>query len=133
MEIISESHIEKGVDYYLSFEWRQRPGSGFSFPCDEEGSIDWDRYDTPQKAAARTNLNGCLCGEYDVVFCGMETREWSYKVPRVGRCSCGEEVELSRFTNTCYKCDTDYNSAGQQLAPREQWGYETGEHWTDCI
>ena len=46
--------------------------------------------------------------------------------PRIGLCSCGCKVELDRFTNTC-SCGRDYNSAGQELAPREQWGEETGE------
>jgi len=51
---------------------------------------------------------------------------------RIGECECGEHVYLTRFTNTCYDCATDYNMSGQRLAPREQWGYETGEHWTEC-
>jgi hypothetical protein len=41
-------------------------------------------------------------------------------------CSCGDTVLCSGFTNTCY-CGADYNWAGQRLAPRAQWGYETGE------
>lgn len=50
---------------------------------------------------------------------------------KIVKCSCGEEVECRNFTNTC-ECGKDYNFAGQLLAPREQWGWETGEHWTDC-
>ena len=53
--------------------------------------------------------------------------------PAVGLCPCGQEVELGGFTNTCDNCGTDYNWAGQALAPRECWGEETGEHWTDLI
>jgi hypothetical protein len=44
---------------------------------------------------------------------------------------CGDEIELSDFTNTCEHCGSDYNWAGQRLAPREHWGEETGEHWLD--
>jgi hypothetical protein len=47
------------------------------------------------------------------------------------RCSCGTEVLCATFTNTCSNCGTDYNTSGQALAPREQWGEETGEHWSD--
>ena len=47
-------------------------------------------------------------------------------------CVCGETVECSAFTNTC-ECGRDYNWSGQLLAPRSQWGEETGEHWSDCI
>jgi len=52
--------------------------------------------------------------------------------PAVGRCSCGREVFLEFFTNSC-ECGLEYNSSGQQLASREQWGEETGEHPLDCV
>jgi hypothetical protein len=45
---------------------------------------------------------------------------------------CGRWLECPDFTNTCPRCGTDYNFAGQALAPRECWGEETGEHWTAC-
>lgn len=46
---------------------------------------------------------------------------------------CGEWIECRAFTNTCSVCGADFNMSGQRLAPRSQWGEETGEHWTDCI
>jgi len=46
---------------------------------------------------------------------------------------CGRWLRCDRFTNTCDTCNADYNMSGQRLAPREQWGEETGEHWTECI
>ncbi len=52
-------------------------------------------------------------------------------IPAIGKCSCGEEVILSGFTNTC-ECGIDYDINGHRLAPRSQWGEETGEHWSDC-
>lgn len=52
--------------------------------------------------------------------------------PAIGKCACGREVELWGFTNTC-ACGADYNSAGQRLAPREQWGEETGETAADIL
>ena len=128
MKIIQEPYEEEGVDYTLDFDYRGTVNHGFTFECDEDGTVDIDA----MNPAARENFNRCLCGEVDVVCRGVVKREWTYRHPRVGRCSCGEEVELSRFTNTCYGCGADYNSAGQLLAPREQWGYETGEHWSDC-
>lgn len=45
---------------------------------------------------------------------------------------CGNDVVCENFTNTCPDCGADYNSSGQLLAPRAQWGEETGEHWSDC-
>lgn len=50
----------------------------------------------------------------------------------VGRCSCGREVLLRGFTNTC-ECGADYNISGQRLAPRSQWGEETGESVADIL
>ncbi len=49
----------------------------------------------------------------------------------IGECvHCSKHVSLSGFTNTC-ECGADYNSSGQLLAPREQWGEETGESLSD--
>jgi hypothetical protein len=48
------------------------------------------------------------------------------------RC-CGEWLSCERFTTTCCHCAADYGMSGARLAPREQWGEETGEHWTECI
>lgn len=46
---------------------------------------------------------------------------------------CGEWIECRHFTNTCDHCNADYNQSGDRLAPREQWGEETGETWHDII
>ena len=52
------------------------------------------------------------------------------RVPVV-RCDCGAEVECEDgWANDCPGCGTEYNGAGQRLAPREQWGEETGERFT---
>ena len=53
--------------------------------------------------------------------------------PAIGECDvCQRPVRLEYFTNSC-ECGADYNTFGQRLAPREQWGHETGEHWTDLL
>jgi len=54
------------------------------------------------------------------------------RTTKVVKCSCGQFVTCEHFTNTC-ECGADYNHAGQRLAPRSQWGEETGEHWTECL
>lgn len=58
---------------------------------------------------------------------GEETGDWTDKI---GRCDCGAEVYLHGWICPC-DCGREYNSAGQLLAPREQWGWETGEHPAD--
>jgi len=40
---------------------------------------------------------------------------------------CGQDLDCNEFTNTCPTCGADYNWNGIRLAPREQWGAETGE------
>lgn len=53
--------------------------------------------------------------------------------PAVGICEeCGCDVYLTGFTNTC-ECGADYNMSGHLLAPREQWGSETGESVADIL
>lgn len=48
------------------------------------------------------------------------------------RCDCGREIRCDAFTNTC-ECGADYNWEGSRLAPREQWGEETGETAADIL
>ncbi len=53
-------------------------------------------------------------------------------IPMRIECTCGHKMDTPDFTNTCV-CGRDYNSCGQQLAPRSQWGYETGESVSDIL
>jgi hypothetical protein len=56
-----------------------------------------------------------------------------HREPAVGECVvCGARVTLGDNTNSC-DCGAEYNGSGQRLAPREQWGEETGEHPLDCV
>lgn len=48
------------------------------------------------------------------------------------KCACGRWVLCAGFTNTC-ECEADYNMSGTRLAPRSQWGEETGETASDII
>lgn len=49
---------------------------------------------------------------------------------RVIECRCGAHLSLeSSWANECERCHTEYNGSGQELAPRSQWGEETGEQF----
>jgi len=50
-----------------------------------------------------------------------------------GTCECGKIVSLGGFTNTCENCGRDYDSSGQELAPRYFWGEETNETLDDIL
>lgn len=51
---------------------------------------------------------------------------------KVVKCACGQEVWCTHLTNTC-TCGADYNGSGRLLAPRSQWGEETGECAGDVL
>ncbi len=127
MEIIQESHRVECVSYSHEFRYLNDPGAGFAFECTEDGEV-LNLLDRP---AAAENYQKCLNGTHPVRDMGITKREWSYTAPRIGRCDCGCAVVLDRFTNTCDDCGTDYNMGGQALAPRSQWGEETGESYCD--
>lgn len=53
-------------------------------------------------------------------------------IPGLMVCDCGEELDMIRPGADIHcDCGRSYNSAGQLLAPREQWGEETGETASD--
>lgn len=68
-----------------------------------------------QKGRSWVNEQGQLQKIYTIVEC------------------CGDELHCFDFTNTCPICGTDYNWNGDELAPRSQWGEETGEHPADIV
>lgn len=117
MNIIKHREHGVHVSYYLNFP-------GFSFPCDKEGKVDVSAL---QPAGAANYAKCVQSGKGEV-----EESHHRYTTPAVGECECGSEVELSGFTNTC-QCGADYNMSGQLLAPREQWGEETGESLSDIL
>lgn len=50
------------------------------------------------------------------------------------RCHCFEVIDVPWSPGRdfdCPVCHREFNSGGQLLAPREQWGEETGEHPAD--
>lgn len=120
--VIKERRYVKRIEY--SLDYCNRDG-GFSFPCDVNGNVLKDQ----MYPEGLENLRKCESGEY--ITSPPELNEWnmSYWEPAEGKCDvCGETVFLvSSWVNECDKCGTEYNGSGQMLAPRSQWGEETGE------
>lgn len=129
MEIIREQRTEIRVRYWLEFRDTTIPGAGFSFPCNEQG------YPQDLLPCAWRNYRECLANpcRYTPVNDGKPVvDEYTVWYPAAIRCVCGVEVELwDTWCSTCTKCGRDYNGSGQLLAPRSQWGEETGETLTE--
>jgi hypothetical protein len=128
MKILSKRARWERTEFYRSFDYADEPGCGFGFPCDEAGNPTLTR---TTSETFRECLTGLVSGRA-VVDKGVRTSTNRGITPAVGLCDCGEEVVLASFTSTC-ACGADYNTSGQQLAPREQWGEETGETLSDIL
>lgn len=128
-EIIQEARWETGVELRRVFERRSDPSSGYSFPCDEQGeplpgemqAAGWRSYfyvlDHPEQYADR----------------GVVKRRWACRHPAIIRCPCGKAVSLDdAWLNIC-SCGRDFDGAGNVLAPRSQWGEETGESLAEMM
>lgn len=105
-------------------EDHRHPGYGWAFDADQK--IE------DLSEAALENLALIVC---DPRF-PRRLHEWdqSFTNPALGLCDiCDHEVYLEGFTNTCDFCGADYNLDGQRLAPRSQWGEETGETLSDIL
>lgn len=128
MENFKPMDIIEGTIWNLCFWFEGHIGGwGYSFECDESGAI-LPGVNTENLAACQSGMIG---GE-KVVPGGIVGRSFRKKIPASGKCSCGMTIELPRFTNTC-SCGKDYNSSGQELGPRENWGAETSEHLSDIL
>lgn len=126
MKIISKSERITNVTRTRSFHWNDCPGAGFSFDVDEHGGIIITD-------GNRENAEGCLTGRFDVTDEGIVEYSNTYRQCAVGECEvCKQEVYLEGFTNAC-QCGADYNSSGQRLASRSQWGADTGESLSDIL
>jgi hypothetical protein len=131
MEFKRRREYIETVYYERSFWFQDDPEQGFGFDCNEDGELLENT--APE---ARANYERCLTGEVDgrvINDEGIRKRTHGYWEPAVGICErCDREVILDGFTCTC-DCGVDYNSSGQRLAPRSQWGEETGESLSDIL
>lgn len=132
MKIVKERQHHDENFYCLNFWFVDPPNScGFSFDCDENGNVT-----NLTNEAAKAHYAACLTGlvQGQRVLPGkIQKYTQHYSTPAIGLCEmCGRKVCLDGFTNTC-QCGADYNMSGQRLAPRSQWGEETGESLADIL
>jgi len=126
IEIIRERDIVVDEKFWVLFQSKNEE-KDYLFDCDRNGRIDESQLTHRSFENLRQCREACKRGEMNWEILDATK---SYVEPAVGRCVCGEEVMLSGFTNTC-DCGRDYDSSGVLLAPRSQWGEETGEHPAD--
>lgn len=122
-------HIE---EYRLVYVTDIKRGTSFSFPCDKEGRV----LTLQLSDVALLNFQHCCEGDISPRVEDYSYDHWDNAAIKCVRCD--EEVVLHGFTNTCLTCKTrgittDYNLSGQLLAPRSQWGEETGETYADIV
>jgi len=101
------------------FNWADDIGGGYMFELDKAGKCVHGK-------AAQENHRKCLDGTFDVIDKGITESKRTWTDPAEWVC-CHTPFVCDSFTNTCPDCGTNYNSAGQQLAPSVFWGEETGE------
>jgi hypothetical protein len=129
IEIIRERDIVVDEKFMVLYENEEKE---YLFESDRDGLVDESLLTPEVLENLRQCREACKRGDLEWEVLGMTILDMtkSYVEPAVGRCVCGEEVMLSGFTNTC-DCGRDYDSSGVLLAPRSQWGEETGEHPAD--
>ena len=126
MKIKQQRRRVENETYSMSWEWVHLPGAGFGFPCDRDGHV------APLTGVAQAHYEMCLRGHdeegHELIMTGRTTYVNRYIDPAIGVCDrCGADVVLDHaLANTCV-CGAEYNLSGQRLAPREQWGDDTGE------
>lgn len=129
-KFIKRSKLVETVSYTRCFNYKGHDGWGFGFPSDENGNVD----KASLNPAALENYEKCLTGTVDdreVTDAGVRKSVNRYREPAVIECACGKQVTLDHDGAECDRCHLTYNLSGQTLAPREQWGEETGEHPAD--
>lgn len=120
IKIISHRQEVEEFSYYIFYEWAEELNSGFMFPCNQEGIIDFEN----MEQVALDNYDKCESGEYEVVCQGLQREVNRYSNPAIGQCSCGAEVALESNTNVCEQCGAYYNMGGQELRDPRHWERE---------
>ena len=110
---------KKVVDYVYSVEFL-RPGgqSGFSFPCEKDGTL------LPMSDCAEKNYQWCInnASEFET-YNYISRRRQVTSTPAHGHCECGREVYLyNQYLGACEcECGRWYNLFGQELNPPQYW------------
>lgn len=120
LENIIPRHSETMTEYRIEFT--NEEGGGFSFDADKNGKI------ILTNDGQRVNYQYAMehPKKFTVQFNEFVKRKFTYTVPAVGTCSCGNTVILENEYHgacQCNKCGQWYNLFGQELIPPDYWKY----------
>ena len=126
MEIIRERRRVTERWNRIHFDLNSDQNSGYVFDADE----NWNpAFNKDYEEIQSKNYQYCL--EHPEKYTMREAvEEHSWTEPAVGRCYCGNEVELiDEYMGACKceKCGQWYNVFGQRLIDPEYW--EEGNDW----
>lgn len=118
LKIIKERERKEGI--YYTYDFDRGDGSGFTFPCDENGNIEKEK----MNEYGIFNYDYCLQHLEEFEWKGVKKHPYSYTEDAIGQCDCGEKFEIwSQYMGACQcpKCGKWYNLFGQELLPPDQW------------
>lgn len=101
------------VGYNVDVRWRKND--------DDDEPIHHDEFTVPNLDDAYAEVKRRHPNDREI---------WSVTVYPLVQCACGDEIAcISTWVNPCDNCENEYDRNGYLLAPREQWGEETGERF----
>lgn len=130
LKIIRERSTHTEVEHYVEFT--DEEGSGFSFPCDSNGNIQFND-DIPELGRIqRDNYDAAVADKerFTKQYAEFVTRRYTVTDNALGKCVCGETVELYdqyQGACSCPKCGQWYNLFGQELIDPEYWDDDVSE------
>ena len=130
LKIIRERSTHTEVEHYVEFT--DEEGAGFSFPCDSNGNIQFND-DIPELGRAqRDNYDYAMSHRerFTKQYAEFVTRRYAVTDNALGKCVCGETVELyNQYQGACScpKCGQWYNLFGQELIDPEYWDDDVSE------
>jgi len=144
MKIIQERGRETGFHHYHVFSDPETNEQRYSIQVNQDGTLHhWEEGNYRHKPEDPLTMREWREQNFADIKAeaaqgllrdvGIKQMSFTFAVPKIGLCDCGTQVELERFTNTCDGCGTDYDSSGNGLAPRSQWGEDTGESLGDIL
>lgn len=124
IKIIQPRITRQVVEYYIEFT--DNEGSGFAFPCDSNGNIQFNDDILELGKSQRDHYDYAMAHRerFTKQYAELVARQYTVTDNAVGECACGEEVELCdqyQGACSCPKCGRWYNVFGQSLLDPEYW------------